>query len=251
MLELNQVSVDQRLFPLSARVAPGSQIHLIGPNGAGKSTLLARVAGLLPGGGQVLLDGQPLSHYSAGQLARRRAYLGQQQPPAAFMPVFQYLALHQPPGCGAAVLEDTLGYLCRQLKLADKLPRMLAQLSGGEWQRVRLVAALLQVWPAVNPLSRLLLLDEPGNSLDVAQKAALDRLLSELCQQGRSVLVCAHDLNQTLQQADQVWLLRAGRVVAQGPSHDVMVPALLSPVYEIGFHLQMVGEQRWLMTRDA
>lgn len=81
---------------------------------------------------------------------------------------------------------------------------------------MRLAAVLLQVWPTVNPLSQLLLLDEPTNSLDVAQKVALDRLLREFCQSGRSALVCAHDLNHTLQQADRVWLLQAGRLVAEG-----------------------------------
>ena len=107
--------------------------------------------------------------------------------------------------------------MCQRLRLVDKLSRMLTQLSGGEWQRVRLAAVLLQVWPSVNPHSRLLLLDEPTNSPDVAQKVALDRLLREFCQSGRSALVCAHDLNHTLQQADRVWLLHAGRLVAQGP----------------------------------
>ncbi|VTR14447.1 Vitamin B12 import ATP-binding protein BtuD [Serratia fonticola] len=114
------------------------------------------------------------------------------------MPVFQYLALHQPAGAEESELEKAILYLARSLKLADKLSRMLTQLSGGEWQRVRLAAVLLQVWPTVNPLSQLLLLDEPTNSLDVAQKVALDspaaRILpkwpqrSGLCSRSQSYL---------------------------------------------------------------
>lgn len=251
MLQLSEVGVEGRLMPFSGQIATGLQVHLIGPNGAGKSTLLARLAGMLPGFGEVRLSGRLLETYAGAELARHRAYLCQQQPPVALMPVFQYLALHQPVGADASELESTILYLARSLKLADKLSRMLTQLSGGEWQRVRLAAVLLQVWPTVNPLSQLLLLDEPTNSLDVAQKVALDRLLQEFCQSGRSALVCAHDLNHTLQQADRVWLLQAGRLVAEGSTHEVMEPGLLSRVYEVDFHLQAVGAQRWIMTKTA
>lgn len=87
------------------------------------------------------------------------------------MPVFQYLALHRPAGAAQTEVEHAILYLCQRLKLVDKLSRTLTQLSGGEWQRVRLAAVLLQVWPSVNPHSRLLLLDEPTNSLDVAQRS--------------------------------------------------------------------------------
>ncbi len=251
MLQLSHVGVEGRLAPFSGRIAAGLQVHLIGPNGAGKSTLLARLAGILPGPGEIRLLGRPLGDYPGNALARHRAYLCQQQPPVTLMPVFQYLALHQPVGADECALENTIFYLAQSLKLSDKLPRMLTQLSGGEWQRVRLAAVLLQVWPTVNPQSRLLLLDEPTNSLDVAQKVALDRLLREFCQSGRSALVCAHDLNHTLQQADRVWLLHAGRLVAEGNTLEVMEPGLLSNVYDVDFHLQALGEQRWLMTKTA
>ncbi|KEY58441.1 vitamin B12 ABC transporter ATP-binding protein BtuD [Serratia sp. DD3] len=249
MLQLSQAGVAGRLTPFSGQIAAGVQLHLVGPNGAGKSTLLARLAGILPGVGEIRLSGVPIDEYSANQLARYRAYLCQQQPPMALMTVFQYLALHQPTGSDESHLEEAICYLTQSLKLEDKLPRMLTQLSGGEWQRVRLVAVLLQVWPTVNPQSQLLLLDEPTNSLDIAQKMALDRLLGELCHSGRTALVCAHDLNHTLQQADQIWLLYQGRLVAQGRAQEVMVPALLSDVYGIDFHLQALGDQNWLIAK--
>ncbi|CAI1116968.1 MULTISPECIES: vitamin B12 ABC transporter ATP-binding protein BtuD [Serratia] len=251
MLQLSQVGVEGRFAPFSAQVDAGLQFHLIGPNGAGKSTLLARLAGILPGTGDILLAGKRLEDYQGNALALRRAYLSQQQPPVALMPVFQYLELHRPAGAEEEALESTILYLCQRLKLMDKLSRMLTQLSGGEWQRVRLAAVLLQAWPTVNPRSQLLLLDEPTNSLDVAQKVALDRLLREFCQSGRSALVCAHDLNHTLQQADRVWLLHAGRLVAQGTTQEVMEPLLLSTIYDVDFHLQAVGDQRWIMTKTA
>ncbi len=154
MLQLVEVGVAGRLAPFSAQIDGGLQVHLIGPNGAGKSTLLARVAGMLPGLGEICLDGRALADYPGSELARRRGYLSQQQPPVSLMPVFQYLALHRPAGAAQTEVEHAILYLCQRLKLVDKLSRTLTQLSGGEWQRVRLAAVLLQVWPSVNPHSR-------------------------------------------------------------------------------------------------
>lgn len=251
MLKLSQVGVEGRLVPFSGQIETGIQLHLIGPNGAGKSTLLARLAGMLPGFGKIYLSGTSIDEYSGQALARYRAYLCQQQPTVILMPVFQYIALHQPVGADENKLESTILYLAQCLKLSDKLNCKLTQLSGGEWQRVRLAAVLLQVWPAVNPQGRLLLLDEPTNSLDIAQKVALDCLLKEFCQSGGTVLICAHDLNHTLQQADQVWLLNRGNVVAQGTPLEVMEPTLLASIYKVNFYLHHSDNQRWLMTEAA
>ncbi|MEH2920818.1 vitamin B12 ABC transporter ATP-binding protein BtuD [Samsonia erythrinae] len=251
LLQLRQASVLPRLSPINAACRRGELLHIIGPNGAGKSTLLARVAGLLAGEGEVYLDGTPLSQYSAADLAVRRAYLAQQQPPLATMPVFQYWRLHQPPLAQEAAVEEVVQVLAQRLLLSDKLARPLTQLSGGEWQRVRLAAALLQIWPTLNPHARLLLLDEPTNSLDVAQQAALDTLLSELCRSGMTVAVCAHDLNHSLHHADRVWLLSAGVLVAQGETAAVMLPEVLSPVFGVAFQRYVVEGRHWLITHSV
>ncbi|HDL7812684.1 TPA: vitamin B12 ABC transporter ATP-binding protein BtuD [Yersinia enterocolitica] len=250
LLQLSNVSVHTRLAPFSTQVAAGLQTHLIGPNGAGKSTLLASLAGLLPSGGDISLAGKALSLYSGPDLARLRAYLCQQQSALTMMPVFQYLSLYQPAGASLDAIATTIGYLCERLRLTDKLPRMLSQLSGGEWQRVRLAAVFLQVWPDINPDSKLLLLDEPYTGLDVAQKVALDSLLREFCSAGRSAIISAHDLNHTLQQADQVWLMSGGNVLAQGSTDKVMRANILSEVFEVDFQIHNFNRQNWIITKD-
>ncbi|MGS2895171.1 vitamin B12-transporter ATPase, partial [Escherichia coli] len=83
----------------------------------------------------------------------------------------------------------------------DKLGRSTNQLSGGEWQSVRLAAVVLQITPQANPAGQLLLIDEPMNSLDVAQQSALDKILSALCQPGLAIVMSSHDLNHTLRHA--------------------------------------------------
>ncbi|ATA23632.1 vitamin B12 ABC transporter ATP-binding protein BtuD [Brenneria goodwinii] len=251
LLQLRQAGVFPRLSPVNVECRAGQLLHIIGPNGAGKSTLLSRIAGMLSGEGDVYLSGRPLSAWPARELARHRAYLAQQQPPVAMMPVFQYLRLHQPATASESIIEDVVSFLAERLMLTDKLARSLTQLSGGEWQRVRLAATLLQIWPTANPHGRLLLLDEPANSLDIAQQVALDDLFSSLCQSGLTVIVCAHDLNHSLQHANGIWLMSGGRLVAQGDTDEVMQPETLSPVFGVDFQRCMVDGRHWVITRRA
>lgn len=252
MLECHEISVEGRLSAFSAKILPGSRIHLIGPNGAGKSTLLARLAGMFDGRntvkGEVLYNGQPLSEISGAQQARLRAWLCQQLTPASLMPVFQYLSLHQPRFAAPDAVEQTISRLCDTLQLRDKLTKPVTHLSGGEWQRVRLAAVLLQVWPVVNPDSLILLLDEPMNSLDVAQQQALDQLLCEFCATGRSVVISDHDLNHTLHYADQAWLMSAGQVIAAGECAEVMQADRLSTVFNVVFQIHTLAGRQWIMT---
>lgn len=121
----------------------GEILHLVGPNGAGKSTLLARMAGLTTGPGQITLLEHPLADWSPGSLAHRRSYLVQQQVPPFAMPVWHYLMLHLHDKQNTALLTE----VAAALGLEDKLPRHASQLSGGEWQRVRLAAVILQIHP--------------------------------------------------------------------------------------------------------
>ncbi|WP_284603210.1 vitamin B12 ABC transporter ATP-binding protein BtuD [Dickeya dadantii] len=250
LLYLQNVSVAGRLSSVTVRCRPGELVHIIGPNGAGKSTLLALMAGLQPGDGEALLLGQAIAAWSARDLARVRAYLPQQHSALALMPVFQYLQLHQPSHSDAESVDAVVQQLAERLSLADKLRRPLTRLSGGEWQRVRLAAVLLQVWPTLNPSARLLLLDEPAASLDIAQRVALDGLLAELCRAGVAVIASGHDLNHTLHHADRVWLMSRGELMAQGATADVMQPEALSPVFGVAFTRYALDGRHWMLAQQ-
>ncbi|MDR3433835.1 MAG: vitamin B12 ABC transporter ATP-binding protein BtuD [Rouxiella aceris] len=248
MLQLNQLAVTSRFSSFSAQIYPGNRVHIIGPNGAGKSSLLASIAGMLPGSGEVIIQGQSIAELSGLQLSRYRSYLCQQSLPLSVMPVFQYLSLHQPQTAAPDPLEHTLSMLCDKLHLSDKLAKPVTQLSGGEWQRVRLVATLLQVWPDLNPLGCLLLLDEPANSLDIAHQQAIDELIGLFCRAGGMAIISDHDLNHTLHHADNVWLMSGGRVVAAGETAAVLQPECLSSLYGVSFQLHNLAGKSWLMT---
>ena len=246
LMQLQDVAESTRLGPLSGEIKAGEILHLVGPNGAGKSTLLARMAGLTNGEGSITFGDMPLEEWPAARLAQYRAYLAQQQNPPFAMPVWHFLTLHQPDKARTDLLQE----VADALGLGDKLGRGVNQLSGGEWQRVRLAAVILQICPQANPLGQLLLLDEPMNSLDVAQQAALDRLLHELSAAGIAVVMSSHDLNHTLRHAGQSWLLCQGEAIACGETAEVLNEENLTAAYAIPFqrvevagHIMLIASQ--------
>ena len=233
LMQLQGVEESGRLAAITAEVRQGDLLHLVGPNGAGKSTLLARMAGLAQGKGEIIFCQRNLNEWLAPELARHRAWLTQHQTPPFAMPVWHYLTLHQHDKTQHALQLE----VASKLGLEDKLARRVNQLSGGEWQRVRLAAVILQIHPAGNPDGQLLLLDEPMNSLDVAQQAALDRMLCELNQAGVTIVTSSHDLNHTLRFANRTWLMRKGKLMAQGETQHVLTTENLTAAYDMPFKL--------------
>ena len=245
LMQLTAVAVAGRLGPIDVQVNAGEIIHLVGPNGAGKSTLLSRMSGLSDGAGEIRFQGKPLAEWSPASLASRRAYLSQQQTPPFAMPVWHYLMLHQPVNAQQTLLND----VAEALGIADKLKRNVNQLSGGEWQRVRLAAVILQIHPSGNPHGQLLLLDEPMSSLDVAQQVALDRALSGLSRLGVAIVMSSHDLNHTLRHAHRVWLLKRGELIASGSRDNVLTPPNLARAYGMPFRrLDIEGHKMIIST---
>ncbi|MGG5838894.1 vitamin B12 ABC transporter ATP-binding protein BtuD [Huaxiibacter chinensis] len=244
LMQLSGVAEQGRLEPITAAIAAGEIVHLVGPNGAGKSTLLARMAGLTSGQGDIVLQGKSLSEWTPAALAHRRSYLIQQQTPPFAMPVWHYLKLHQ----HSRVEPTAFDLVVSALGLEDKLARHANQLSGGEWQRVRLAAVMLQIHPDDNPDGCLLLLDEPMTGLDVAQQAALDKQLNALCRAGIAIVMSSHDLNHTLRHAHKVWLLAGGKLLASGPRDAVLTPPHLARAYGMPFRRLDIEGHRMLIS---
>lgn len=243
LMQLENVSEHDRLRHINVAVRQGEMIHLVGPNGAGKSTLLMRMAGLSRGKGQITFNGQRLDDWSTAALARHRAYLSQYQSVPFSLPVWQFLMLHQQEHQGRSLPTD----ITDALGLTDKLTRKVSELSGGEWQRVRLAAVILQVHPDMNPQGQLLLLDEPMNSLDVSQQAALDKLLMKLKALGVTIVMSSHDLNYTLHHAETAWLLCEGQLLAHGRTDEVLQPEPLAATYKMNFQRLAIADHQMLI----
>jgi iron complex transport system ATP-binding protein len=225
------------LADITLTLAPGEVLAVIGPNGAGKSTLLRLLAGeLRPSQGRILLDGAPLSATAPLALARRHAVVAQSAALAFPMRVQEVAGLGRLPwhGSGEAARDRAAtAAALHRAGVAHLARRQYQTLSGGERQRVQLARAFAQLDGAVRPAA--LLLDEPTASLDVAHAAALLRALRALAAEGIAVLAVLHDLNEARFVADRVLVLSEGRPVALGPPKEAMTPALLAPVYGLGF----------------
>jgi iron complex transport system ATP-binding protein len=215
------------LDSVSLALAPGRVTILLGPNGAGKSTLIALLAAeRRPTDGRLVIDGRPAEAWSVAALARRRAVLPQAATLAFGFTVAEVVTLGRLPFAGTADAADDAEAIAaarQRAAVAPLWPRAYATLSGGEQQRVQLARVLAQLWrPPAAAAPRTLLLDEPTAALDLQHRAVVVTLLRELAEAGIGVLAALHDLNLAAALADDVVLLRGGRVVAAGPREAVL-----------------------------
>lgn len=195
---------------VSIEIAHGSLTAVLGPSGSGKSTLLKLVSGLeRPDAGAVVIEGEDVT-----DLDPRRRDIGfcfQHYAPFRHMSVAKNVAFglkvrKRPSKEIAARVEELLALV----KLSDKAGTYPSQLSGGERQRMALARAL-----AIEP--RVLLLDEPFGALDAVVRAELRQWVKELHRQiPVTTVLVTHDQHEALEVADQLVVMRAGRVVQSG-----------------------------------
>jgi iron complex transport system ATP-binding protein len=225
------------LEEVSLAVAPGSVVGVLGPNGAGKSTLVRLAAGLLrPRTGHVYLGAEPLSSLSRADVARQIALVPQGGSlPGAFTG-WEVALMGRTPHLGWLRGESAtdVAITRRALALADAehlAERRVAEMSGGERQRLLLARALAQE-PAV------LLLDEPTVHLDLAHQVALLALVGRLAHEsGLAALAVFHDLNLAAAVCDDLVVLAGGRVQAAGAPAAVLQPDLLRRVFGLDLHV--------------
>ena len=191
---------------ISAQFLPGRCTAVAGPSGAGKSTLLRLLDRLEePTSGRVLLQGRPLPSYDVLEV-RRRVGLVQQVPVLLGETVLADLQVGRP----ELAEDEALSLLARAGLAEQPLARRTESLSGGEAQRLCLARAL-----AVGP--EVLLLDEPTSALDSGAAKSVERVVRSLVAEGLTAVLVSHDLRQARRLADDVVVLRAGRVEETGP----------------------------------
>jgi len=241
-LEVAGVSIDYGsrsvLVQVDARLARSDIVAVIGPNGVGKSSLLKACLHLVqPSRGEVRLGGQPVADLPVRERAQHLAWLPQQVPWSFPFRAGEVVLMGRHPHRTVWGFEsDQDRSIARRVMewtgTWDLRDRLLASLSGGEAQRVLLAGALAQE-PA------FLILDEPTASLDLHHQAEFLALLRQLpITHGTGVLMASHDLSLAAAVADRLWLLGDGRLVADGPPRDVLVPELLSQVYDLPCQVQ-------------
>lgn len=199
------------LEDLDLRFHAGQQIGLVAPNGSGKTTLFHLIMGLLkPQGGRVTLFGKARDREADFIEVRRRiGLLFQDADDQLFSPTviedvaFGPLNLGQSRAQARATAEKTLA----DLGLAGFADRITHQLSGGEKRLVSL-ATILAMAPEV------LLLDEPTNGLDTETRHRIVEILQGL---KISFILISHNLDFLSQLADQIYTMKAGRILTDQP----------------------------------
>lgn len=231
MLSVSNLSLAHKktliLDKVNLEVQAGEISALIGPNGAGKSSLLKCIAGHYSKfDGDISLHGKPTRHWSSSALAKVRAILSQQIQFGFDLSVleiikfgrFPYLKSESPKK-SQAIAEWCLD----QVAMTSFATRNMLSLSGGEQQRVHFARVLAQLYSPDESQAKLLLLDEPTASLDIAQKHNLLQCVMEAVQRfGYAALMVVHDVNLAAQYADQLTLLKKGEIVTQGATTQVL-----------------------------
>ncbi|MES2884834.1 MAG: heme ABC transporter ATP-binding protein [Pseudomonadota bacterium] len=255
-LRAEQLGIVRQNVPLlqdiSLSVTAGELHVLLGPNGAGKSTLLRALAGEWPPqSGRLLLDGLPLQAHDTLAQARRRAVLPQYDALSFSLGVRELVTLGRHP-CKdqrTATTHEVVDAVMEATHTSVLAARRYPTLSGGERRRVQLARVLAQVWDAPAPI---LLLDEPTHSLDLVHQHAVLALLHGLARKGFAILISLHDLNLASSHADQVSLMRGGRMLATGAAASVLDEARLQALYGEGLRFHAVaheGATQWLSSQ--
>ena len=216
---------------VSFSLPEGSCTALVGPNGVGKTTLLRLASGgLAPSVGEVLLDGVALHTMARKDVARRMALVPQRLEVPFRFTVEQIVEQGRTPYLGrlrGMMREDRMA-VERAMEMTDTAGlrgRIFNELSGGERQRVKIALGLAQE-------PRLLLLDEPTQSLDIGRQVELIDLLHALRREGITILASIHDLHLVRGNFSRVLLLGPENRLIEGTADEVMTPEHLEWAFD-------------------
>ncbi|WP_205879319.1 ABC transporter ATP-binding protein [Leucobacter triazinivorans] len=216
---------------LDVRLPEGRITVILGANACGKSTLLRGLARLLvPAEGRVLLDGTDVRELGPKALARRVGFLPQAASAPGGVTVAELVARGRYPH--QRVLQqwsaedaDAVNDAMRATGVSALHDRPIDELSGGQRQRVWIAMLLAQQ-------TSVMLLDEPTTYLDIAHQLEVLELCRRLNrEEGRTVVLVLHDLDQACRYADHLVVMCDGRILDAGPPAGVMTERLIAEAF--------------------
>ena len=224
---------------LDVRIAPERFTVVVGPNACGKSTMLRGLARLLPPrSGAVLLDGTDIARLPTRQVARRMGLLPQAPAVPVGLTVEALVRRGRFPHQGllrgwSNADQAAVEHALERAELGELRSRPVDELSGGQRQRAWIALTLAQD-------TALLLLDEPTTYLDLRHQLDVLDLLSGLVREGRTVVAVLHDLNQACRYADELLVMRDGRLFAAGAPVEVLTADLVRAVFDLS--CEVIGD---------
>jgi len=236
MLDVDAIhfSIDEKeiLDGISAQFEPRKIHGIIGPNGSGKSTLLKNICRIWePQSGTITLDGRDFRGIPRRELSTL-VTLVPQNPAIGFpISVFDVVAMGRNPHLGRfeglrhkdrEIIDEAL----RQTNIYSLRERNINELSGGEGQ-------LAIIARAIATEASLILLDEPTSELDVKHTLDIVKLLYELKEQGKTILVSIHDLNLARKLCDTITILFRGKLYYSGAPEDAFGEEKIRQVFQV------------------
>src|SRR5690349_4939954 len=226
--------VIRALDAFSLTVAPGEWVSIMGPSGSGKSTLVNLIGCLdRPSSGEIWLDGVEVASISASELNRVRAekigFVFQQFHLIPYLTAAENVMLAQ--YFHSMTDEKEALEALERVGLKERAHHLPSQLSGGEQQRVCIARALIN-----DP--KIVLADEPTGNLDAQNEEIVLRLLRELHQQGRTIIMVTHD-PVVARLADRRVELHHGKIAAQevfSMADDEQFDEVLEELYVLEEH---------------
>ncbi|MFN2225464.1 MAG: metal ABC transporter ATP-binding protein [Anaerolineae bacterium] len=204
---------------VSLEVDAGQRVAVVGPNGAGKSTLFRAMVGLIPHQlGSIETHGTELGYIT------QRSAVDWSFPVTVHDVVMMgrvgkmgWLRWQRP------IDREVVQRCLQEVGMAAYADRQIGELSGGQQQRVFIARALAQE-------AGILLMDEPFSGVDASAQETILEILSQLHEQGVTMLVSTHDLNLAVEWSDRLALLN-GKLIAYGPPREVVTPERLAEAY--------------------
>jgi len=214
---------------VSFEIANGGYLCVLGPTGSGKTTLLKLLAGLLkPDKGTILFDGKPVNDSTSQH--RNAVYVPQQYALFPHLTVLENVAFGPlARGKSNSVAIETAYKTLELVKLSKRAGAMPYELSGGMQQRVALARGLASG-------TGIILLDEPLGALDARLRLDLRHKLRDLVKQsGSTAIHVTHDQAEAMSVADEIMILRNGRIQDQGQARRVYrKPASIFATHLVG-----------------
>lgn len=229
-------------------IQAGSMTSILGPNGAGKTTLLYLALGWIqPQSGRILMDGKPLETYGRREMGQWISLVPQTESVAFDYSLLDYVMLGRAPYLQPLAMPSDVDHkiasdALQRVGLGDLQERSVLSISGGEHQLVLMARSLAQ-----HP--KILLLDEPTSHLDLSNKGRLAHLLSDLAASGVTIVFTTHEPDFAANLAEQVVLIRKGKVVKMGTQAEVMTSEALSDLYQSPLDVRMVDNHRVVLWR--
>lgn len=237
MLEACKISYAHKkisiLENIDVSVNYGELLVIVGPNGAGKSTLLSMLANEMKHSDKpIVFKKKTFEEWDQKELPRHKAKFSQQNSSDIPLTVMDIVMMGRYPYFSSIPQQTDIDAVLKSMAETDVVQmkdRDYNTLSGGERQRVHLARVLTQLENEV--AHKLVFMDEPLNNLDVLHQHRILHTIKNFTELGNTAIVVLHDLNLAAQFADQVLLLKSGKIVSHDKPENVFTKEIISKVY--------------------